>query len=163
MCACLPLAATAAIAASVATAAAATVATAAAAASLLAACIGVVHVSPKPCRITSEHRSLGYTFSRGVRITRYASGMGFIMTHDVARHISDNAAVLYKGFPEDAVVGLWLAGTNFKVQHDTRLHDWAWKKCSDQSIIIHKHDYGTVDEDGVMRSCFPHRWFSILG
>jgi hypothetical protein len=89
--------------------------------------------------------------------------MGFIMTHDVAQYISDNAAVLHKGYPEDAVVGLWLAGTNFKLQHDTRLHDWEWRKCSDQSIIIHKHDYGAVDEDGVMRSCFRRRWFSILG
>lgn len=81
--------------------------------------------------------------------------MGFFMTHDVTKYVADNAPVLYKGYPEDAVVGLWLAGTNFKVQHDMRLHDWVWKRCSNESIIIHKHDYGVVPEDGLMRSCFP--------
>lgn len=82
--------------------------------------------------------------------------MGSIMTYDVAKHIADNVQNLFKGYPEDAVVGLWLASTNFRVEHDpARFHDWAWRLCSDQSIIIHKHDYGTVDADGVMRSCFP--------
>lgn len=104
----------------------------------------------------AEDPGLHYSFPHGVTITRYCSGMGFIMTHDVAKFISDNALHLYKGYPEDAVVGLWLAGTNFKVQHDARLHDWEWRRCSEQSIIIHKHDYGAVDDDGVMRSCFPY-------
>jgi hypothetical protein len=105
--------------------------------------------------LVAEDPQLGWSFSHGVSIKRYCSGMGFIMTHDVVQFVADNAPNLYKGYPEDAVVGLWLAGTNFKVQHDTRLHDWVWKRCSADSIIIHKHDYGKVDDDGVMRSCFP--------
>ena len=79
------------------------------------------------------------------------------MTYDVTKYISDNAPYLHKGYPEDAVVGLWLAATNFKVQHDMRFHDWVWDRCSNESIIIHKHDYGTVDDDGVMRTCFPKK------
>lgn len=81
--------------------------------------------------------------------------MGFIMTHDVAEFIATSAPYLHKGYPEDAVVGMWLAATHFRVQHDTRFMDWAWKSCNEDSILIHKHDYGAVGEDGVMRSCFP--------
>jgi hypothetical protein len=132
--------------------------TAVAAVAPAAACLGLAnthHNSISTRLPTPEDPQLGWSFGHGVSITRYASGMGFIMTHDMAQCISDNAAVLYKGYPEDAVVGLWLAGTSLQVQHDARLHDWEWKRCSDQSIIIHKHDYGVVDDDGVMRSCFP--------
>lgn len=109
------------------------------------------------CHSCCRDQQLGWSFTHGVSIKRYCSGMGFIMTHDVTKYIADNAPNLpnlYKGYPEDAVVGLWLAGTNFKVQHDMRLHDWDWKRCSEESIIIHKHDYGKVGDDGVMRSCF---------
>jgi hypothetical protein len=95
------------------------------------------------------------TFSNGASVRGYCSGMGFAMTYDVAQFISRNVHDLHMGYPEDAVVGMWLAATNFKVQHDARFHDWDWSLCSNDSILIHKHDYGAVDEDGVMRSCFP--------
>jgi hypothetical protein len=112
-----------------------------------------------PCcccrRQPTEDPQLGWSFSHGVSIKRYCSGMGFILTFDVAKYVADNSANLYKGYPEDAVVGLWFAGTNFKTQHDMRLHDWVWKRCSNESIIIHKHDYKDVPEDGIMSSCFP--------
>lgn len=94
-------------------------------------------------------------FSNGGSIRGYCSGMGYIMTHEVAQFIATNAPHLHKGYPEDAVVGMWLAATNFRVQHDERFYDWEWKMCSNDSILIHKHEYGAVDEDGVMRSCFP--------
>lgn len=42
-----------------------------------------------------------------------------------------------------------------KVQHHEHFYDWDWKRCSNDSILIQKHDYGAVDEGGVMRSCFP--------
>lgn len=81
--------------------------------------------------------------------------MGYILTYDVVKFIADNAAHLDKGYPEDAIVGLWIAGTKFKVQHDSRFQDWYWYKCNNDSILMHKHDYGAVDDDGIMRSCFP--------
>jgi hypothetical protein len=54
------------------------------------------------------------------------------------------------------VAGLWFAGTRFKIQHDgRRFTDWVWRRCSSDTLIVHKHDFGRVDDDGVMRSCFP--------
>lgn len=81
--------------------------------------------------------------------------MGFIVTADVVSYIANGVDGLFMGYPEDAVVGLWISSTKFRIQHDDRFHDWKWKRCSIESVIVHKHDYGSVGSDGVMWSCFP--------
>ena len=111
------------------------------------------------CRsLCAENKGLTNTFSKGTTVTRYPTGMGWVMTYDVAKYIADNAPNLFMGYPEDAVVGLWLTSTKFTIQHDERFHDWDWTwSCNNQSIIVHKHD-GNVDADGVIRSCFPENY-----
>ena len=80
------------------------------AATLAAATAAAVALPLLPLSFT-EDPQLGWSFSHGVSIKRYCSGMGFILTYDVTKYVADNAANLYKGYPEDAVVGLWFAGT----------------------------------------------------
>jgi hypothetical protein len=86
---------------------------------------------------------------------RYCSGMGFVMTRDAIAFLARNAEFLRKPWPEDAAVALWLSATHVKTVHDERFHDWEWRKCSNESIIIHKHKYTGVDSEGVMIDCFP--------
>lgn len=86
---------------------------------------------------------------------RYCSGMGFVLTHDAATYLAENRNILRKPWPEDAAVALWLAGTQIQIVHDERFQDWEWKKCSNHSIIVHKHKYNSVNDLGVMTNCFP--------
>jgi hypothetical protein len=107
------------------------------------------------CVILTQTVNQTYAFTNGGSIYGYPDGMGYIMTYDVATFIATSAPYLHKGWPEDAVCGMWIAATNFKFHPDRRFHAWDWKVCSNESIIIHKHKYEALDEDGVMRSCFP--------
>ncbi|KAF8056734.1 B3galt6 [Scenedesmus sp. PABB004] len=100
--------------------------------------------------------SLRYTFPSGAAV-RYCSGMGFVLSADAVAFLAAAAGedMLAMPWPEDAAVALWLAGTRVETTHDERFHDWEWRRCSNRSIIVHKHRYGGVDAAGVMTDCFP--------
>jgi hypothetical protein len=99
---------------------------------------------------------LRYSFPHPYRISiRYCSGMGFVMTYDAVAFLARNVDFLRKPWPEDAAVALWLSATNVTTVHDERFHDWVWRKCSNDSIIVHKHKYKGVNSEGIMTDCFP--------
>lgn len=90
----------------------------------------------------------------------YPAGIGFIMTPDLCAHIARSAEldVFDVGFPEDAVVGAWLAGTMAKyVNASDRIHDlpapeFAYRPCSSRDLIVHllhtAEDWQRIDESG---------------
>jgi hypothetical protein len=90
----------------------------------------------------------------------YPSGMGFVLTYDVCAWISASAGMLVAGFPEDAVVGAWLAGTKVRYIHDPdRFHDadvgaLGYMPCSDRDLLVHhmrtSADWQRIDSSGVM-------------
>lgn len=102
----------------------------------------------------------------------YALGMGFILTYDVAEYLTRAARILpfHTGFPEDAMVSLWLVGTRTKrVNLPDQFHDVRGnepfhkfhnpkgggansKACDERSVLIHymhKALWKAIDERGV--------------
>jgi hypothetical protein len=89
-------------------------------------------------------------------VVPYCSGMGFVLTYDAAAFVASNLGSLSMAYPEDVVVASWFVGTNIQIKHDERFTDWVWKRCSNQSIVIHKMGDAEVNqEDGTVPTCFP--------
>lgn len=84
----------------------------------------------------------------------YCSGMGFVLTYDAVAFAARNADMLALEYPEDAMVARWFMGTKVEIVHDPRFVDWDWNKCNNETILVHKHNYERVPEDGIMTSCF---------
>jgi hypothetical protein len=89
----------------------------------------------------------------------YASGMGYIFSFGVAAYIA-TASRLVKfrtGYPEDAVVGLWLAGIQLTRFHTLEFHNapgaqYGSKECSTSSILIHymtEDLWNAIDDEGI--------------
>jgi hypothetical protein len=98
---------------------------------------------------------LKYQFSAPhIANVRYCGGMGFVLSRDAAEYLATNQNALRKPWPEDAAVALWLAGTRTEIVHDDRFSEWKWRKCSNESIMIHKHKYDSVNSAGIMTNCF---------
>ena len=55
--------------------------------------------------------TMTYTTTAGEVKAPYPSGMGFVLTYDVAAWLSEAQNMLMVGAPEDRTVGLWFAGT----------------------------------------------------
>jgi len=77
------------------------------------------------------------------QMCRYPSGMGYILTHDVAEWLNVSSNMLHLTWPEDGCVGAWVVGTTVRLIHDERFHDIygsgpTGKKCRAESIMIHK-------------------------
>lgn len=105
-----------------------------------------------------ERNRMHYVFKshRGVSAdihVPYCSGMGFVLTYDAVEFAARNADMLAMEYPEDAMVARWLVGTRVAIVHDPRFVDWAWNRCDNNTILIHKHNYEMMPEDGIMRSC----------
>ena len=91
----------------------------------------------------------------------YPAGMGYVLTNDVAAWLAASAEMLSVGFPEDAVVGAWLAGT--KVQfisdmeafHDGDVGSGAYRPCSGRDVLVHhmrtQADWERIGSDGLMQ------------
>lgn len=71
----------------------------------------------------------------------YCSGMGFVLTYDAALFAAQNAEMLAMEFPEDAMVARWFVGTRVEIVHNARFVDWAWNKCDNETILVHKHNF----------------------
>jgi hypothetical protein len=84
----------------------------------------------------------------------YCSGMGFVLTYDAVSFAARNAELLVLDWPEDATVARWFAGTKISILHDRRFVDWASRACDNETIIVHKHKYEYIPENGIMSSCF---------
>jgi hypothetical protein len=89
----------------------------------------------------------------------YPSGMGYIMTQDVASWFGQSRSFLHKTWPEDACVGAWVVGTTIKLLHDASFHDVFGlphgNRCTDNDIMIHKptpYQWLAISSKGVM-SC----------
>ena len=97
----------------------------------------------------------------GLRNTNaYPYGMGYVLTYDVAAWIATSASMLARGFPEDGVVGAWLAGTHVQYVSSDHFHDGrpefgAYRSCSDQDLLVHhmdsEADWHKIDSQGVMQ------------
>ena len=103
----------------------------------------------------------GYATAVGQNSVMFPAGMGFVLTFDVAAWISTSAGMLTAGFPEDVVVGSWLAGTKVVYINEVeRFHDGdigasTYRPCSDRDILIHhmrlEADWQRIDASGVMQ------------
>ena len=99
-----------------------------------------------------------YETGAGSNSVVYASGMGYVITPDLCSYIANSADVLGVGFPEDAVVGSWLAGTRVKYVnaadrfHDVHVGDGGHKPCSSRDILLHRmrtaEDWQMIDRFG---------------
>lgn len=73
----------------------------------------------------------------------YASGMGYVFSHEAAQYIGEASRIteFRTGYPEDAVVGLWLIGTVTIRLHSDRFHNLpdqlGGNTCNSDSILIH--------------------------
>ena len=74
----------------------------------------------------------------------YAGGMGYVFSKDVVRYLAEASKMfpLHTGYPEDAVVGLWLVGTQTVRYHMPEFHDRLGvggnqRGCDNESVLIH--------------------------
>lgn len=70
----------------------------------------------------------------------YASGMGFVVTWDVTKYITEASLILpfHTGYPEDATVALWLIGTRtkrFPLPGFVNYQDGI--SCTNDTVLIH--------------------------
>ncbi len=90
----------------------------------------------------------------------YPSGMGYVVTFDLCSYIAHSAGVLGVGFPEDAVVGSWLAGTKAKYVHaadkfhDVHPPDYGYRPCTPKDLLLHRmrtaEDWKAVGTTGLV-------------
>ena len=89
----------------------------------------------------------------------YPYGMGYLLTYDVAAWIATSASMLARGYPEDGVVGAWLAGTNVHYINSDHFHDGRpeyglYKRCTSKDLLVHhmesEADWQKINNDGVM-------------
>ena len=109
-------------------------------------------------RLSSHSIQVGNGVGSNTNLFPY--GMGYIFTHDVAAWIAKSAGMLSVGYPEDAVVGSWLAGTRVQYVdvsdkfHDANSESRAYKPCNEQDLLMHhvekKADWDLIDLGGVM-------------
>ncbi len=91
------------------------------------ACIGFS--APAPLR---------YKTSAGEVTAPYPSGMGFILTYDVAAWLIQARDKLLLGGPEDGVVGSWFVGTQIQIYHvPNGFRDLDWSCQSGEDILVH--------------------------
>ena len=68
----------------------------------------------------------------------YPSGMGFVLTSDVAAWITQAKSKLLVGGPEDAVVGSWFVGTSIDIYHvPNGFRDIGWSCQYGEDILVH--------------------------
>jgi hypothetical protein len=72
----------------------------------------------------------------------YATGTAYVLSADVARWVAHSSLPFRFIFPEDAVVGLWIAGLDITAREDKRFHDRHGRgghqgMCGADSIMIH--------------------------
>ena len=90
----------------------------------------------------------------------YALGMGYLLTYDVAEYIARASRILpfHTGFPEDAIVAVWLEGTRTKRIHlPDHFHDANGrgansKQCDERTVVVHYMTtdlWKRIDEKGV--------------
>ena len=101
-----------------------------------------------------------YPYETGVgkNSNMYPAGMGYVLTYDVAAWLSASAGMLSVGFPEDAVVGAWLAGTkvrfisDIEAFHDGDAGSGAYRPCSERDVVVHhmrtQADWKRIDSKG---------------
>ena len=89
----------------------------------------------------------------------YASGMGYIFSEEAAYYIGKASQLIEfrTGYPEDAVVALWLIGTRTLRIHSANFHNhlgggpYKTKNCTSDSILIHYMNpslWNAIDEKG---------------
>ena len=87
---------------------------------------------------------------------RYPSGMGYVLGGGVARALAAvHAAVgLADGFPEDGLVGMWVAGMSLRNVariHSPCFYNYRLHSCRDDGILVHymtKDTWALVGKDG---------------
>ena len=97
---------------------------------------------------------------------RYPSGMGFALSGGLARALArlHDDLGLVDGYPEDGMVGMWLAGFSARAVgriespcfYNTRAEVEALKDCRDEAILVHymkpKH-WGALTAQGRLPYC----------
>ena len=74
----------------------------------------------------------------GQLMAPYPSGMGFVLTHDVASWLTQASSQLLLGGPEDAVVGSWFVRTRVHLYHvPNGFRDLDWSCQYGEDILVH--------------------------
>jgi hypothetical protein len=91
----------------------------------------------------------------------YASGMGYIFSKETAQYIGEASKLIAfrTGYPEDAVVTLWLLGTQTVRVHSDNFHNhpgggpYNMNDCTPDSIVVHYMTptlWESIDDQGVI-------------
>ena len=79
------------------------------------------------------------------RYLPYALGGGYILSHDLVKHIVSNSDSLILYNSEDVSVGVWLSPYNVERRHDMRFNtEYATKGCRNQYVVSHKQIVGDL-------------------
>jgi hypothetical protein len=107
--------------------------------------------SSNPLTLT-EHFGLSYP--------PYTNGMGYVFSYDVAKYIAVASTLtrFRTGYPEVAVVGLWLVGINLVRYLTLDFHNplgaqHMAKECTNDSILIHYMTaklWDAIDSNGLL-------------
>lgn len=97
----------------------------------------------------------------------YASGMGNVLSAPVARYIAEASRILefWTGFPEDAIVALWILATTTRRHDVLEFHTpqnerLLGRACDEESLLVHYMTpelWKAIDDAGV-----PHCGAAIL-
>ena len=83
----------------------------------------------------------------------YPSGMGFVITYDVALWLSKAESMLLWGAPEDGMIGVWFAGTRVQLHHHDGFRDVSWQ-CRGEDLLVHvlrdAEAWSKIDDQGNM-------------
>lgn len=95
--------------------------------------------------------AIAYSTPAGEVKAPYPSGMGFVLTSDVATWLSTADDMLMWGAPEDGMVGLWFAGTRVQLVHHDGFRDASWR-CHGEDMLVHvlrnADAWGSIDAKG---------------
>jgi hypothetical protein len=89
----------------------------------------------------------------------YASGMGYVLSSQVVRYIAEASRILEfrTGFPEDAIVALWILGTTTRRHDVPEFHNppsltYIARRCDNESLLVHYMTpewWKAIDDAGV--------------
>jgi hypothetical protein len=89
----------------------------------------------------------------------YASGMGYVLSSQVVRYIAEASQILEfrTGFPEDAIVALWILGTTTRRHDVPEFHNppsltYIARRCDNESLLVHYMTpewWKAIDDAGV--------------
>jgi hypothetical protein len=113
-------------------------------------------------RYNQNVRSLVQPYLRANFFLPYPLGMGYVVTRDIARMLARTENLLTNE-PEDAMMGLWLAGRQLLKVDDIRFQNrlcnrgperWTEQPCLKTDLLIHyirPHDWLTIDRNGTIQ------------